>query len=108
MLNNENKTKYKIEYEVSKKPEIKKSSIKRILSGVFNLFRNEREKQAITYSYIYDGSLPVEKLELAVDMGDAKLGWYDLVVTIKDLNGGVTTSKSTEFGISDSYVYYVF
>lgn len=108
MLNSENKSRFKVEYEVNVKSVEEQSSVKNIFTSILGLFGGKKEQQAITYSYVYDGSLPDEKIELAVDMNKAKSGWYDLEVTVTDMHADTEISKSTEFGVCDSYVYYIF
>lgn len=100
-------TSFDVTYHI-KSVEKKKSAVSGIWDRIEKTFGKDAEKMEISSSYTYQGSTPVEKVYLSIDMSSLANDIYDLAVRIKDLNTGNTVIKETQFTVQNQTIYYLY
>ena len=108
IVNAEQKTNFIVEYTVSSKSDKDVPAIKRIFTGLGKFLGVKTDKNEITASFEYDGTMPTDNINLSIDLSAAKTGLYDLTIKVKDLNGGDDISKKILFAVQKDMVNYLF
>ena len=108
MINPEQKTKFLIEYKISTESTYIFPDLERFFSKTGTLVSVKKEEGEIIASYEYEGTSPVEIINLSLDMSSEYYGLYELNITVKDLNANKEVNKTAKFGLQREAVNYIF
>ena len=99
-------TNYRVEYKINR-DKTRKPAIVKLFSGIGRLLGIEGKKEEISTFYKYSGIDPTEKQYLTINMVDKEPGYYNILLSVTDLNSGQKVSKHRTVNFTNKVRHYL-